>query len=173
MSRMTDISPFVLTSAATGACALAGSLASAPDSPFYQNLVKPAWNPPNWVFPLAWSSLYTGIAASTGYAWSQLKQEGKEKRISSYVFALTANLVLNASWSFTFFRSHQLGIATVHAGLLALSSGDLVRRTARISKPAGVVLAPYAGWTAFATLLSGAIWRLNSQTRRAGLVAEA
>jgi tryptophan-rich sensory protein len=38
---------------------------------------------------------------------------------------------------------------------------DLVRRAGRVSGPAAAVLAPYAAWTAFATLLSAAIARRN------------
>lgn len=160
---MTRFTPYLLTSAATCACAFAGSLASAPDSPYYRELAKPEWNPPNWVFPVAWTSLYTCIAGTSGYTLARLQEQSKSEQARSYSVALASNLALNASWSYTFFRSHRLGLATAHAGVLALSSADLVRRTARISKPAGAFLAPYAGWTAFATALSGAFWRLNNK----------
>ena len=45
--------------------------------------------------------------------------------------------------------------------MLAASSADLVRRSARIAPEKAVVLAPYAGWTAFAAVLTAAIRRLN------------
>ena len=47
--------------------------------------------------------------------------------------ALAVNLAVNAGWSWVFFRWHRLGPAVGVAGLLTLSSADLVRRTARVS----------------------------------------
>ncbi|GAA1436187.1 hypothetical protein GCM10009616_35410 [Microlunatus lacustris] len=50
--------------------------------------------------------------------------------------ALAVNLVLNASWSWVFFRAHRLPAAVVVAGALA-------------------------PWCTFATVLSTALWRRN------------
>jgi tryptophan-rich sensory protein len=47
------------------------------------------------------------------------------------------------------------------AGLLAVSSAGLVRRTSRVSKPAAAALAPYPAWCGFATALSAEIHRRN------------
>ena len=45
--------------------------------------------------------------------------------------------------------------------MLTASTVDLVRRAAPVSGRAAGVLAPYAAWTAFATVLSAAIARRN------------
>ncbi|HHW83690.1 MAG TPA: tryptophan-rich sensory protein, partial [Actinomycetales bacterium] len=45
---------------------------------------------------------------------------------------------------------------------LAVSSADLVRRTWRASRANGALLAPYAAWTAFATVLSTEIARRDA-----------
>ena len=45
--------------------------------------------------------------------------------------------------------------------MLAASSADLVRRAHKASPEKGVVLAPYAAWTGFATVLSAVIARRN------------
>ncbi len=36
---------------------------------WYTSLVKPAWNPPNWLFAPAWSALDLMIAAAGALAW--------------------------------------------------------------------------------------------------------
>lgn len=62
-----------------------------------------------------------------------------------------------------FFRFHKLGAAVAGAAALTLSSADLARRAA--DPRAGVALAPYLLWCAFATVLSTHIWRLNGSVQ--------
>lgn len=75
--------------------------------------------------------------------------------------ALGANLTLNAGWSGVFFRSKRKRLATAWAGALAASSADLVRRAWKSAPERGALLAPYAAWAGFATVLSAEIARLN------------
>lgn len=67
------------------------------------------------------------------------------------------NLALNAGWSRLFWRSRRPWLAAAECAVLAVSSADLVRRTSRASRGAGLALAPYAAWCAFATALSTTI----------------
>jgi tryptophan-rich sensory protein len=46
--------------------AAAGSGAFWGPGEWYERLRKPAWNPPNWLFPIAWAVLYAAIAVA---AW--------------------------------------------------------------------------------------------------------
>jgi translocator protein len=148
--------------AAVAATAGAGSLASKDvNTPWYADLDKPSYQPPGIAFPVAWTTLYTDLALTTAHALDRLERTGRADEARQYRRALAANLVVNASWSWVFFRWHRLGPAVGVAGLLALSSADLVRRTARVSPPAAVALAPYPAWCAFATVLSADIARRN------------
>ncbi len=158
---MSSFNPYLVTAAGTLACAVAGSVASDPNSLYYKSLKKPSWNPPNQLFPIAWTTLYADLAVASGYTLSQLKKRGHTNDARAYSLALATNLTLNASWSFTFFRSKSMGLAALHAGALAVSSADLVRRTGQVNTPAAIALTPYAGWTGFATALSTKFWQLN------------
>lgn len=150
------------TSTAVAATAVAGSVASQDvGGTWYRRLDKPAFQPPGAVFPVVWTALYADIAATTAAASSTLADRGERERASSLHRALGVNLVLNASWSWVFFRFHRLGPAVVVAGALAASSTDLVRRVGQVDRRAGAALAPYAAWCTFATVLSTAIWRRN------------
>ncbi|HET9650346.1 MAG TPA: TspO/MBR family protein [Microlunatus sp.] len=154
-----NILPF--TAGAVAACAALGSIASRTvDSPWYRSLDKPAIQPPGAVFPVVWTSLYTDIAVTSAIALDRLEERDPEAA-SAYRRALAINLVLNAKWSWIFFRFHRLGLAAVFAGVLAGSSIDLVRRTYGAEPKAGLALSPYAAWCSFATVLSTAIWRRN------------
>jgi translocator protein len=150
------------TALAVSAAAGVGSVASrASVDTWYSRLRKPGYVPPNAVFPVAWASLYTDIAATSAVAISRLRATGRHDEARNYVAALGANLILNAGWSWVFFKYHKLGASTVGAAVLAASSADLARRAALADPRAGAALLPYSLWSAFATAMSGHIWVLN------------
>jgi len=155
------------TSALVAATAAVGTAASEPRSEYYASLKKPDWNPPNEAFPIAWSTLYTDIALTTGLTLADLWEAGEimgsNKEARRFLTATVANLALNGGWSWVFFQAKQPALAAVWAGALAASSADLTRRVFKVSRARGVALAPYAAWTAFAAALSCAVWRLNER----------
>ncbi len=128
---------------------------------WYARLRKPAYVPPDAVFPVAWTSLYADIAGTSATAIDRLRATGQHRKARRYTAALGLNLVLNAGWSWLFFRYQKLGLSAVGAGILAVSSADLTRRTADAAPRAGLALLPYPLWCAFATIMSAEIWRLN------------
>ncbi|CAM2864285.1 MULTISPECIES: tryptophan-rich sensory protein [Dermacoccus] len=141
--------------------ALVGSLATDPDSLWYRTLRKPAFQPPAWVFPVAWTALYAGIAPTSSLVLAEIGEQGRTREQKRYAAALAGNLALNAGWSVLLFTRKQVRPACVDAVALAVSSADLVRCAARTSPERGVLLAPYAAWTGFAAGLTGALARLN------------
>ena len=135
-----------------------GSLASRDvSSSWYASLRKPAIQPPPVVFPVVWTSLYVTITAAA----TATLERAEPDEASSYRRALGANLLLNASWTWVFFKAHRVGPAVSVAAALAASSADLALRSGRVRRPAGWALAPYAAWCGFATVLNAAIWRRN------------
>ncbi|QMS56215.1 tryptophan-rich sensory protein [Kocuria varians] len=153
------------TSAAVAVTAVVGSIASDPTSRWYKALRKPFFMPPGWLFPVAWTALYADIAAVGSLSIADLGEQGRKDEQRAYITALGTNLVLNAGWSVLFFDRKRLTAASVEAGLLALSTADLVRRSAAVSPEKGVVLSPYAAWTGFAAVLSTTIRALNPRRR--------
>ena len=150
------------TSLAVGATSGIGSIASKPRiTRWYSRLRKPGYVPPNGVFPIAWTTLYADIAVTSATAIDRLRATGRHDEARSYIVALAANLILNAGWSWLFFKYQKLGASAIGAAVLAASSADLVRRTAAAEPRAGAALSPYPLWCAFATFMSGHIWVLN------------
>jgi translocator protein len=150
------------TALATAGAAVIGSIASkAGVETWYPTIKKPAYVPPNAVFPVAWTTLYVDIAVTSASTIDRLRAEGNDPKMRAYVAALGANLILNAGWSWLFFKKHKLGASAVAAGALAASSADLARRTAQVDPRAGLALSPYPLWCSFATVMSTDIWRLN------------
>lgn len=143
------------------AAAVAGSIATDPDSAWYSKLDKPDWQPPREAFPLVWTSLYAGIAVTATLVQNELQRRHDTERLTGFRAALVSNLALNGLWSWLFFRSHRLDAATIGAAALAASSVDLARRAGRVRPGYCRQLIPYAAWTSFATVLAGELWRRN------------
>jgi translocator protein len=150
------------TTLSVGATSGIGSIASQPRiTRWYSRLRKPSYVPPNGVFPVAWTTLYADIAVTSATAIDRLRAAGRDKEARNYVVALAANLILNAGWSWLFFKYQKLGASAIGAAVLAASSADLARRAAAADPRAGAALVPYPLWCAFATVMSGHIWLLN------------
>lgn len=152
----------VLTSASLVAgAAVTGSLATDPNERWYTSLNKPSWQPPPEAFPVVWSTLYATTAATSVAVLNELDRRGDEEEAAAYRKALAANMALNGAWSWLFFRAHNLAASTIGAGVLAANTIALARRAGRVAPRFGRLLAPYALWTSFATVLAGVVWRLN------------
>ena len=129
------------TTLAVGATAGVGSVASKPwITRWYSRLQKPPYVPPNEVFPVAWTMLYADIAVTSATAIDRLRAAGRHHEARNYVFALAANLILNAGWSWLFFKYQKLGASAVGAAVLAASSVDLTRRTVAADRRAGIAI---------------------------------
>jgi len=72
-----------------------------------------------------------------------------------------AQLVLNAIWSWLFFRFHLGGLALLELSLLWVSILVLILLAARVRRAAAILLLPYILWVTYAGLLNGAVWRMN------------
>lgn len=149
------------TAGAVAATAAIGSVATNPDSWWYKTRRKPAFQPPAWLFPVAWTALYADIGYVTAQSLADLQAKGKLQQYEELRNALAINLGLNAGWCALFFRGKAPALATIEAAALAASSADLVRRCVEVKPKRGWLLSPYAAWTAFATALTGAIWWRN------------
>ncbi|RPI75016.1 MAG: tryptophan-rich sensory protein [Desulfobacteraceae bacterium] len=135
-----------------------GSMASSKAGAFYQQLIRPEWAPPAWIFGPVWTMLYLlmGIAA-----WLVWRAQGfRTARIALSLYMI--QLALNALWTWLFFVWHLGEIAFIEIIVLwVLILGTLIAFW-RVRIIAGVLLIPYLAWVGFASVLTYAIWKLNS-----------
>ncbi|MEZ6042619.1 MAG: TspO/MBR family protein [Planctomycetaceae bacterium] len=143
-------------------CVGAGGLGAAATTPqidgWYRTVVKPEWNPPDWVFGPVWTTLFVLMGIS---AWIVWKPAGFRAAVTPLsLFAV--QLALNVGWSWIFFGMHQIGWAVVEIVVLWLAIlATTVAFFAR-SKSAGWLMVPYLSWVTFASILNFSIWQLNS-----------
>jgi len=121
---------------------------------WYASLVKPPFNPPNWVFAPAWTSLYVLIAVAGWRTWVR-EPKGAAMKIWG------VQLALNFAWSPTFFGAKMMGPALVVIVLLLASIVLFIIKVWNRDKLSGWLFAPYAAWVAFATLLNASLLWLN------------
>jgi tryptophan-rich sensory protein len=145
--------------AAGAAIVVAGLGAWATDlSPWYFRLKKPTWQPPDWVFGPAWTTIFALTAISAGLAWNQAPDSASRGWIIG-LFAI--NGLLNILWSALFFSLKRPDWALIEVVLLWLSILALIVALAFISTVASWLLVPYLVWVTFAAYLNLTIFRLN------------
>ncbi|NTU57604.1 MAG: tryptophan-rich sensory protein [Chlorobiaceae bacterium] len=126
---------------------------------YYTTLVKPPWNPPNWLFPPVWTVLFILM----GVALSLVLDKGTEKkevRQSTLLFGV--QLFLNLGWSLSFFGFQSPLAGFIEILVLWAFIVATIISFAKVSKAAAICLVPYLLWVSFASFLNFVILRLNS-----------
>ncbi len=133
---------------------LAIGSATRPDT-WYATLAKPSFNPPNWLFGPVWTILYILIAVAGWRTWQRLPDSGPAMRLWGL------QLALNFAWSPVFFAQHRIGLAFGIVALMLAAIAAFIVVSARADRIAALLFVPYLLWVSFATVLNGALWRLN------------
>ena len=81
---------------------------------WYQELAKPSFTPPDWVFTPIWITLYLLMGVSVWLVW--WRAENRNRRVPMTAFGV--QLALNLAWSFIFFGARSIGWAAIEIGFL-------------------------------------------------------
>jgi benzodiazapine receptor len=127
--------------------------------PWYQHLSKPSWQPPDWLFGPAWTSIFALSTASAVYAWRNAQNRGQREWVI-VLFAL--NGFLNVLWSTLFFALKRPDWALIEVAFLWLSILLPIVAFWRFARRASLYLLPYLVWVSFAAFLNLAVVRLNA-----------
>lgn len=118
---------------------------------WYAALVKPSFNPPNWIFGPAWAVLYVviGIVGARSY------------ELGAGLPLWITQMVLNFAWTPAFFGLHRPTLALVIVlGMLVSILAFIVTRW-HADRVSALLFLPYAAWVAFASVLNASIVALN------------
>jgi translocator protein len=137
---------------------LSGAVAgSGEDNRWFAELVKPAAQPPGWVFGFAWTILYLMI----GLAFAMILHARGARQRGLAIGLFLGQFILNLAWSPIFFGQHQVTTALyliVGIFLVALATTLIF---GRIRKAAAWLMVPYLAWLSFASILNYQIHILN------------
>lgn len=132
--------------------AVAGNLFTtrAVNSSWYQT-IKPSITPPNFIFPIAWTTLFILMAFSLYLAYISVKNIEEKKKIALFY---GINFFLNMLWSFLFFFLRRPDLAFFYIIFLWISILLICVYTWKIEKKSSILFWPYLLWVSFATLLN-------------------
>jgi translocator protein len=147
---------FILITA--GAATIGSVFTARGTDSWYDQLEKPFYNPPSWVFSVVWTPLYLAMAVAAWMVWRHGIQR-RDVQIATALFGV--QLALNVLWSALFFglESPLAGLIEIVVLLAAIVAWYVA--ATRVDGRTRWLILPYIAWVAFATLLNGSIWWLN------------
>lgn len=126
---------------------------------WYQSLLKPSWQPPDWLFGPAWTLIFALATASAVDAW---RNAGSRVQREWVIVFFTLNGFLNVLWSTLFFALKRPDWALIEVVFLWLSILLPIIVFWRFAKLASLYLVPYLVWVSFAAFLNLTVVRLNA-----------
>ena len=124
-----------------------GYISSYFKEPWYSELIKPSFNPPDLIFAPVWIILYLSIGFAIWLIWLNPK---KTQKIFTIYFI---HLIINASWSIAFFALHQILASLIIIGLIIFFVAWLVKLYYPINKISALLMIPYIAWLCFAFIV--------------------
>ncbi|XP_060089266.1 translocator protein 2 [Heteronotia binoei] len=125
---------------------------------WYETLKKPSWRPPNKIFPVAWTTLYTSMGYTSYLVWRYLDCFSSKAVVPLGLYG--AQLALNWMWTPIFFGAHNLKLALLDVvGLYRL----VLYSWYPVNKTATALMLPYLAWLTLASCLTYCIRRHNPE----------
>ncbi|HXR01492.1 MAG TPA: TspO/MBR family protein [Pseudomonas sp.] len=121
---------------------------------WYESLQKPRFTPPNWLFPVAWTTIYL-LLAWAGYRLTLLP--GSETVLALWA----AQIALNTLWTPVFFGANRIVAGMVILVVLWLVVAAMVVLALQLDVITGLILFPYLVWLCVAAALNFSIMRDN------------
>ncbi len=123
--------------------------------PWYSLLVKPSFNPPDWIFAPVWSTLYLMMTIAIWIFW-----HSKDRNINT-VYIYFIHLIINTTWSVVFFVFHKIFFSLIVLIILIILITILILRFKRVNMLSYFLMIPYLLWCCFALILNLSLLVLN------------
>lgn len=133
------------------------SVPSGSANAWYVALAKPAATPPDWVFPLVWTSLYVMLGLALAMVLNARGAHGRG--LAVLLFAIGFALAL--AWQPVFFGAHQVGTSLIVIGGMLVTGIATTLAFGRIRTVAAWLMVPYLAWVSLAGVLTWRIGQLN------------
>ncbi len=125
---------------------------------YTQELIKPNWAPPGWLFGPVWSVLYLLIAISFGKVFLMFY---KKEITFAVALPFILNLIFNAAFTPIQFGLENNVLAAIDIILVLITLIWAMKVICPIKKWIAYIQIPYLLWVSFATILQLSITYLN------------
>lgn len=125
---------------------------------WFDTVLKPTLNPPDYLFVPFGSMLYLLMGISLWFVW---KSNAYEPMKQEAMLFFTTQLLLNFSWTILFFKFHSPLLAFIDILALIVVLFFTIFRFSQISKTASWLLVPYISWVCFTAILNYNLWKLT------------
>lgn len=136
---------------------LAGLLTRGAAQIYGQSVVKPTLAPPQWIFPVVWTALYTLMGISA--ARISLSAPSAARNVSLNL--MVTQLIVNFFWPLLFFNAQAFAFALLWLILLWVLVLLMILVYSRVDSLAARLQLPYLLWLTFALYLNAGVWYLN------------
>ena len=123
--------------------------------PWYSQLVKSNYNPPDWVFAPVWTTLYLMMTLAIWLYW-----HSKNRKMST-IYIYFIHIVFNTTWSIVFFGMHQILLALIVLMILIFLIIILILKFKRVNYTSSFLMIPYLLWCCYALFLNFNLYILN------------
>ena len=123
--------------------------------PWYSQLIKSNFNPPDWVFAPVWTTLYLMMTFAIWFFWHS------KNRDMNTVYIYFIHIIFNTTWSIVFFAFHQIFLALVVLMTLISLIIILIIRFKRVNFISYYLMIPYLLWCCYALFLNFNLFILN------------
>ena len=123
--------------------------------PWYSQLIKSNYNPPDWIFAPVWTTLYLMMALAIWFYWHSKNRE------MNTIYIYFIHIVFNTTWSIVFFGLHQILLALIILLILIFLIIILILRYKRVNLVSYYLMIPYLLWTTYALFLNFNLLILN------------
>ena len=123
--------------------------------PWYSQLVKSDFNPPDWVFAPVWTALYLMMTVAVWFFW-----HSKNRDINT-VYIYFIHIIFNTTWSIVFFAMHNIFLALINLLILIFLIIILIYRFKRVNLISVYLMIPYLLWSCYALFLNFNLLILN------------
>ena len=123
--------------------------------PWYSQLIKSNFNPPDWVFAPVWTTLYLMMTLAIWFYWHSKNRE------MNTVYIYFIHIVFNTTWSVVFFGLHQILLALTVLMILIILIIVLIIKFKRVNYVSAYLMIPYLLWCCYALFLNFNLYILN------------
>ena len=123
--------------------------------PWYSELVRSNFTPPDWVFAPVWTTLYLMMTLAIWFFWHSKNRDFK----TVYIYLI--HIFFNTTWSVVFFGFHNISLALINLIILIFLIIILILRFKSVNNASSYLMIPYLLWTSYALFLNIDLLILN------------